>query len=128
MAARSSSPGWKSCPAALARSPGWFYPVFFLRGVSIGGFYLASMMVFEFTGPEKRPTYIGLHNTLIGVASSLAPMLGGLLAGWVDYRPMFAISLVFAVVGMVMLRVMVREPRHVKAHEVPVIVQEHTSI
>ncbi len=103
----------------IAPAPGWFFAVFFFRGMSLGGFYLASMMVFEFSTPDNRPTYIGLNNTLFGVVSSIAPMLGGLLAGWLDYRPMFIISLVFAAAGLVMLRVMVREPRHLKRAQLP---------
>jgi MFS family permease len=97
--------------AVLARNPDLFYIVFFLRGISTGGFYLSSMMVFEFSSPETRPTYIGLNNTLIGLISSLTPMIGGLLAEWTSYRSMFVISLVPAVLGLIMLRTMVREPR-----------------
>jgi MFS family permease len=101
----------------IAPDPNLFFAVFFLRGISVGGFYLSSMMVFEFSAPETRPTYIGLNNTLIGVISSIAPMLGGLLAEWMGYRGMFIISLVPAVLGLVMLRTMVREPRR-KLHPV----------
>ena len=44
----------------------------FISGISI---------VYEFTGPENRPTYIGLANTIPGVAGSVAPLIGGWLAG-----------------------------------------------
>ncbi len=98
--------------AVFAPGPGWLYPVFLLRGMSFAGFFMASLMVFEFTSPENRPTYIGLNSTIIGIGSSIAPLLGGLLAGWLDYRPMFIISLLFAAAGLVVLRVIVREPRH----------------
>ena len=55
---------------------------------------------------------MGLANTLPGVAAVIAPLLGGWLAGWIGYGPMFVVSAVLSGLSFVMVRWMVREPRH----------------
>jgi MFS family permease len=42
-----------------------------------------------------------------------APLVGGLLADAAGFRAMFAVALVFAAVGLVVLATLVRDPRHV---------------
>jgi MFS family permease len=102
--------------AIAARSPLWFYPIFFLRGaVNAGGFLSGISIVYEFTGPENRPTYIGLANTLTGAAGAVAPLVGGWMVGAVSYRSMFILSALFGLAGWVLLRFMVREPRKMNA-------------
>jgi MFS family permease len=98
--------------AIIAPSPWWFFPIFFLRGaVNAGSFVSGISIVYEFTDPENRPTYIGLANTVPGVAASLAPLFGGWLAGVMSYRAMFILSAVIGVVSWVVLRFAVLEPR-----------------
>jgi len=100
--------------AYLAPESFWFYIVFALVGVSNAGFMLSGIMiVFEFTTPERRPTYIGLNNTVIGVFSAVMPMIGGWLAKDYDYPTMFAIALIFGIIALVLLRFWVREPRQI---------------
>jgi MFS family permease len=100
--------------AFLAPSPVWFYPIFFLRGWVMAGTMITSMtLVMEFTTPEHRPTYFGLANTIPGVASSVAPLIGGWLAGITGYPPIFLLSTLFGVAGLAMLRWAVKDPRHV---------------
>lgn len=67
-------------------------------------------IVLEFAVPEDQPTYIGLTNTLLAPVVGLGPILGGLLAMMLDYRGLFLISAVFAVVGGFLL-IRVHEPR-----------------
>jgi MFS family permease len=98
--------------AILAPSPLWFFPIFFLRGaVNAGTFISGISIVYEFTDAENRPTYIGLANTIPGVAGSLAPLIGGWLAGVTSYRSMFILSAIIGAVSWVLLRFAVREPR-----------------
>jgi MFS family permease len=98
--------------ASLAPDPVWFYAVFALTGTSYAGFMLSGIMiVFEFSTPDVRPTYIGLNNTVSGVAAGLAPLLGGWLAGAVGYRGLFAVAFVIGLAGFALLRWSVREPR-----------------
>ncbi|HUJ75580.1 MAG TPA: MFS transporter [bacterium] len=100
--------------AVLAPRPWWFLAVFFLRGAVTGGIWVSGIsIVYEFTDAENRPTYIGLANTLPGVAAALAPLLGGWLAGAVNYTAMFILSIGMGTASLILLRVAVREPRHV---------------
>jgi MFS family permease len=98
--------------AILAPSPFWFYSIFFFRGVTMAGNFLAGIsIVMEFCTPSDRPTYIGLANTLPGIAGGVAPLLGGWLALQAGYPWLFAVSAVVGLAGFFMLRWFVREPR-----------------
>jgi MFS family permease len=98
--------------AFFAPSPVWFFVIFFLRGAVFSVNILSGMaIVMEFCAPENRPTYIGMANTIPGIASSLAPLLGGLLAGSFGYLPVFILSGLFGVAGLSLLRLWVQEPR-----------------
>jgi len=96
----------------LAPNPIWIFAVFFLRGaVQAGTFISGVSIVYEFTDPDNRPTYIGLANTLPGIAGGIAPLIGGALVGLVSYQAMFILSAVIGVAGWALLRFAVREPR-----------------
>lgn len=96
----------------IAPSPLWFFPIFFLRGsVNAGTFISGISIVYEFTDPENRPTYIGLANTIPGVAASIAPLIGGWLAEVMNYQSMFILSALLAAAGWMLIRFVVREPR-----------------
>jgi len=102
--------------AIAAASPLWFYLVFFLRGMMIAGNMLSGISItMEFSSVEDRPTYIGLANTIPGLASSVAPLLGGWLAAAAGYPVMFGAAAAVGLAGFVVLRWMVREPRFTKA-------------
>lgn len=102
--------------ALVAPSPWWFFLIFFLRGaVNAGTFVSGISIVYEFTDAENRPTYIGLANTIPGIAGSLAPLLGGWLVGAVSYQAMFTLSAAIGVVSWLLLRFAVTEPRTVQA-------------
>ena len=72
------------------------------------------MIALEFCEPERRPTYIGLNNTVNGVAGGLAPLFGGWLAGVVGYVPFFVLSLAVGLAGLALLHWTVHEPRIVR--------------
>ena len=98
--------------AVIAPDPVWFYPIFFLRGAVFAGAFVSGLaIVFEFTSAENRPTYIGVANTIPGVAGTLAPLIGGWLAGAVNYPFMFIISAIIGVISLATLHFTVREPR-----------------
>jgi MFS family permease len=100
--------------AIFAPSPWWFLPIFFLRGaVNAGTFISGISIVYEFTGAENRPTYIGLANTIAGVAAGIAPLIGGWLAGATSYRVMFIFAAIIGVMSWVLLRFAVHEPRNI---------------
>ena len=100
--------GW----AAVAPGPGWFHLVFVLTGVWTAGALLSGLMIaLEFCGEDLRPTYIGLNNTVRGLAFGVAPMIGGWLAATVGYRALFCVAFCVGLVGLSLLRWSVREPR-----------------
>jgi len=102
--------------AIAAPMPWWFFLVFFLRGALGGGNFVSGIsIVYEFTDAENRPTYIGLANTLSGIAGAVAPLLGGWLVGVASYRFMFVLAAVISVLSWILLRFGVKEPRHVRA-------------
>ncbi len=104
-----------SVMAIIAPSPLWFYPVFFVGGVIRAGAFISGISIaYEFTDAENRPTYIGLANTIPGVAMSIAPLIGGWLAGVINYRVMFLVSAIFGAVSWVLLHSAVHEPRKIK--------------
>ena len=83
--------------------------------VSAGTFISGISIVYEFTKAEDRPTYIGLANTIPGLAGAVAPLIGGWLAGAVSYQAMFILSALLGVVSWMLLRFAVSEPRHLKS-------------
>jgi MFS family permease len=98
--------------AILAPSAGWFYLVFFLRGALNGGTFVSGIsIVYEFTTAESRPTYLGLANTLPGVAGFIAPLIGGWLAGAASYPAMFALAALLGLASWGVLKFAVAEPR-----------------
>ena len=98
--------------AVFAPSPWWFFAIFLLRGaINAGSFISGISIVYEFTDAENRGTYIGLANTLPGLAGAVAPLIGGWLAGATSYQVMFVVSAVFGTICWVLLRFSVRDPR-----------------
>ena len=81
-------------------------------------------IILEFCSPEDRPTYIGLTNTLLAPARTLAPILGGWLATWAGYRGMFLVALVASILGGLMMTFWVREPRRATVAMAPLSVAQ----
>lgn len=99
----------------FAPGPGWLWLAFGLRGVNQAVVLLIMMFVLEFSAAGVRPTYIGLSNTVSGIASALAPLLGGWLALSFGYLPVFWISILTGLVSWFLLRFWVIEPRRQNA-------------
>jgi MFS family permease len=97
--------------AWLAPSPDWYYLIFFASGVAMGITVVSSVLiVMEFSKAEHRPTYVGIGNTVSGIASAVAPLIGGLLAVF-HYDWVFLASAILSVAGLIVLRLRVTEPR-----------------
>jgi MFS family permease len=98
--------------AWLAPSPLWYYAIFGFLGISNGASLVSGTLIaMEFSEPAQRPTYIGITNTTLGAAGSLAPLLGGWLAGF-SYDWLFALSACVTLLGLALLRWRVGDPRH----------------
>jgi MFS family permease len=104
----------------LAPNPDWFILVFVLRGLSFGGGFLSLLFILEFNTTSTRPTYIGLNNTIVGIVSAVAPLVGGLLATLSGYQGLFYAALVFSLIGLVLLHFTVRDPRHAETQKISI--------
>ena len=98
--------------AALAPAPWMYYVVFGLKGISIAADILGSMITLEFSTPELRPAYIGIYNTSSGMVFIFSPVLAGWLAGNMGYESLFWLTAAITAVGIVLLVVLVRDPRN----------------
>jgi MFS family permease len=97
--------------AWLAPSAGWYYAVFVLLGIASSAVMISGILVvLEFCGPQRRPTYIGIANTSIGLASAAAPLAGVWLAG-VGYGWLFALTAAINLAALVAMHWGVQEPR-----------------
>jgi len=98
--------------AVLAPSPLWMYLTFVAVGALLGGERLSAIAIaMEFSSPEDRPTYLGLANTVPGVFSALAPLLGAAIASAAGYHGTFLVGAAFGLLAVAILHRRVREPR-----------------
>jgi len=75
--------GAASVPFMWWALPRWELAVIaeFLSGFCWSGYNLAAFnLILEITPDEGRTTYIGVYNTMAGLASSVGPLIGGYLA------------------------------------------------
>ena len=97
--------------AWLSPGPTWYYGVFLLVGVVSSAVLISGILiVMEFSGPARRPTYIGLANSATGVIGTAAPLLGAWLAS-VSYDWLFAVCLALNLLTAALFRWWVRDPR-----------------
>jgi len=99
--------------AGLAALPLLYYLVFVLLGVYFSSTFVSGLMiVLEFTGPEQRPTYVGITNSIIGTINVVIPLLGGWLAT-ISYGYLFALSAAAGLLGVLLMAFWVADPRHI---------------
>ena len=69
---------------------------------------------------HQRPIYVGLSNTLIALISLIAPILGGVIAQYLGYEPLFVVALVMTFAALFVTL------RYMKTSEEPaaVVVEE----
>jgi MFS family permease len=83
---------------ALLLPPGWFGLVFILQGAYLSALNLGNSTYLLNSAPaEHRSSYIGVANTLVGMAA-FSPVLGGALADWKGYPlPMLLAALCYGI-------------------------------
>lgn len=97
--------------AWLAPAAEWYYLAFVLFGIGSGAVIVSGILiVMEFCEPARRPTYVGLGNTAVGVAGIVAPLIGAGLAR-VSYDWLFAASAAMYGIALAVMHWWVREPR-----------------
>ena len=98
--------------AWLAPSSGWYYVAFALFGIASSAVMVSGILVvMEFCEPQRRPTYVGIGNTCVGLVSIVGPLIGAGLAE-MGYGWLFAVSTGINLVAFALMLGWVREPRH----------------
>ena len=100
--------------AWLAPSLSWFFLIFMLSGFANVAIWTNGMtMTVDFSSERERPFYIGLAQTLTAPATILAPLIGGWIADTRGFASTFGWSALLAVVMVLILIFLVREPRKI---------------
>jgi MFS family permease len=98
--------------AWFAPSISWFFPIFILAALTNVSIWTNGMtMSTTFSSEAERPFYIGLAQTLTAPATIIAPLIGGWVADSFGFVPAFAISTVLSVVMILILWLIVKDPR-----------------
>ncbi|NMB45995.1 MAG: MFS transporter [Firmicutes bacterium] len=99
-------PRWQLAPVAQ-----------FLGSFCWGGYNLAAFnLILEITPDEGRTTFVGVYNTMAGLASSMGPLVGGYLADIYGLRVVIAISGVLRWLGYFAFRSKVPSASDAKLH------------
>lgn len=98
----------------FAPSLDFYYPIFFFLGAirSIQIITFVSMPM-EYADSRDRPTYYALSHTLLS-PFYLSGMLGGILIGCIGYHGLFTVSMTFSVLTMLIVLLLIREPRTIR--------------
>lgn len=97
--------------AILAPAASWFVPIFVLVGAAQAGYQLSGFtLVFAFSPPAERPTYIGVANTALVPVAALGPLLIGWLATFTGYEFLFGALAAIGIVGTAILHSAVLVP------------------
>jgi MFS family permease len=98
--------------AVVAPAAWWFIPIFLLVGTAQAGFQLSGFtLVFAFSQPAIRPTYIGVANTALAPVAAIGPLLVGAIASFTSYSFIFVGLALIGIAGTVMLHRRVADPR-----------------
>ena len=97
---------------AWSPAPEAYFLTFLLIGFALGGQIVSGLLLtLEFASPGRQPTYVGIVNSSLGVASILAPLIGAWLASR-GFVQLFALSAFFNLAALFILGFRVRDPRH----------------
>lgn len=100
--------------AWFAPSAVWYYPVFVLVGMMIGVSIVSGVLIsMEFGPATRRPTYIGMVNTVVGLGSAAAPLIGAAVLDGLGSDWLYGASAVCNLLALALLGWWVREPRKV---------------
>lgn len=91
------------------------FVAFFGLGAAQAGYMMAAQtMILEFGSRSEMPMRIAISSTAEGITASLGPLIGGLMADKLGYDVVFGASIGFLAAALIVLTMMVREPRTAK--------------
>ena len=97
----------------LMPSADWLYGIFVLLNLANATNMIAGQSIpMEFGTPETLPVITALISTSLALPLLLAPIIGGWLADVAGYRALFSIALGVMLCGLALMRLGVRDPRH----------------
>ena len=98
-------------PGAVTIGRFAFALIFFVAAATGAGGFMASMnYLFAIAPEERRPLYLGVHNTLFALTTFL-PLLGGVLVRLTSFSVLFAAAVLLSLIGAVTaLRVSPQRP------------------
>ncbi|HTK79729.1 MAG TPA: MFS transporter [Rhizomicrobium sp.] len=92
------------------------FVAFFGLGAANSGYQMSAQnIVFEFGRREDMAMRLAVSNTAESIMAALGPLLGGFIAASLGYRAVFAVSIVFETIALVLLVRFVEEPRKRRA-------------
>lgn len=86
---------------------------FLVSGLAAGANLFSAYLhwLVEYAGPEQRPIYVGLSNTVSAVIALVAPIAGGAVAQRFGYSPLFVLALLMALGALIVSIRSLREPQ-----------------
>jgi MFS family permease len=112
-----------SVVALAAGSLSAFQVVFVLAGVHTAAVSVSALNVLLEFAPtqDARPTYIGIGSTAVAPVAFATPLVAGMMADAFGFRAVFVVALIASLVGLLMLTMLVHDPRLVarRAEEAP---------
>ena len=89
-----------------------YYIIFACVGISQAASRISLLAIIpEFCSPEERPTYVGLANSIPGLANIIAAAMCGVLADIFNYRVVFLLAVALILIGVWILLKHVKDPR-----------------
>lgn len=100
--------------SVLAPSPEWLIGAYVLIGIATSGYQLSGYtLVFAFSTPAERPTYIGVANSVLTPVGAIGPIVAGIVADLAGYGWMFGLLLAVGLYGLFVLHKQVPAPARV---------------
>lgn len=94
----------------VATSAWWYYPVYILGGMALGGNMPANTaMVFSFASTEKRANYIAVANLINAPLLMVAPLVAGGIAELYGFNMLFVGLVVIGLIGAAVLKWAVKQ-------------------
>jgi MFS family permease len=96
----------------LNHHPWAIFLAFFGLGAAQSGYMMAAQtMILEFGSRAEMPMRIAISSTAEGIMASLGPLVGGFVADHLGYNVVFGASIGFLSAGIIILMLLVKEPR-----------------